>query len=39
MSVCNGSGKFGGRDLVVTNDLRTYYTLFCVGVITTRHTQ
>ena len=39
LSVCNGSGKFRGRTTVVMHDLRTYYTLYCVWVITSGWTQ
>ena len=34
--VCNGSGKFGGRDY--GSDARPLYTLYCVCVITSGHT-
>jgi len=34
MSVHNRSGKFGGRTMVVTCNLRTYYTLYCMLEIT-----
>ena len=38
-AVCNGSGKFGGRDYSSERDLCTYYTLYCMCVLTSGHTR
>lgn len=37
MCMCYGSGTFGGGAKLVMCDLRTYYTLYCVCVITSGH--
>ena len=39
LAVCNGSGKFGGRDYSGERDICTHYTLYCMCVLTSGRTR
>ena len=39
LAVCNGSAKCGGWDYSSDRDLCTYYTLYCMSVLTSGRTR